>query len=309
MSNQPFFPGGGIDLSALAAQREAAERAAASRESAPAGVIVEVTEENFQAEVIERSMTVPVVIDFWAEWCEPCKQLSPVIEKLINEAGGRLVLATIDADSQERLAAAFKVQSIPSVFAVVGGQPLPLFQGALPEAQVKAVLAELLKAAEESGVTGQVGAPDAVEDVAAEIEEVVDTRFDDAADAIDSGEWDVAIGIYESILSQSPGDEWAKAALVQVQLMKRTDGIDGADAIARAEANPADVEAVSVAADALVVSGDVEGAFALLINCVRETSGAERNTARERLVALFDVVGPEHPALAPARVALANALF
>lgn len=305
MSNQSFMAGGAIDLGALAAQRQNAEKAAASLANAPEGVVIDVTEATFQAEVIERSMTVPVIIDLWAEWCQPCKQLSPVLERLVAEAGGRLVLAKIDIDAEQRIAAAFRVQSIPAVFAVVGGQPLPLFQGALPESQVKAYLAELLKAAEQAGVTGRVGdaAPEAVE------EEPLDPRFDAAADAIDRGDWDAASAAFESILAETPGDEDAQAGLAQVRLLARTEGLDAEAALARVAADPADVEAAELAADALVITGDVAGALAVLVEAVRLNAGAERDRARQRLLELFEIVGPDHPAVAPARVALANALF
>ena len=311
MSNQSFLPRGGVDLAALAAAKEAAAQAAASRASAPAGVIVEVTEDNFETLVLQQSMTVPVVVDLWATWCEPCKQLSPVLEKLVAEAGGRLVLATVDVDAQPRIAAAFRVQSIPTVVAVVGGQPLPLFQGAVPESQVKAYLGELLKAAEEAGVSGVVGeAPLADEPIADVVEEDLgDPRLDDAADAIERGDWAAAIAAYEAILTDSPADEWAKAGLSQVRLMERTEGRDLPAAVAAAAADPSDVPSATLAADALVLAGDPASAFAVLVETVRLTDGTDRATARQHLLDLFDLVGADNPAVAPARVALANALF
>ena len=120
----PLNVRGAVDLGALAAQRDAEQRAA----NAPAGVVIDVTEASFQADVLERSLTVPVVLDLWATWCEPCKQLSPVLRALAAEYGGRFVLAKVDVDANPRISQAFQVQSIPSVFAVVQGQPLPLFQ-------------------------------------------------------------------------------------------------------------------------------------------------------------------------------------
>ena len=96
----------------------------------------DVTEETFNTEVVLRSRTTPVIVDLWAEWCGPCKQLSPVLEKLANEAGGAWVLAKIDVDANPRLAQAFQAQSIPMVVAIVGGQMVDAFLGAMPEAQV-----------------------------------------------------------------------------------------------------------------------------------------------------------------------------
>ena len=146
---------GAVDLSGL--RTPAAAPASAAPGPAPgggAGIVVDVTEATFESEVIERSRSVPVLVDFWADWCGPCKQLSPVLERLAAEAAGTWVLAKIDVDANQRLAAAFQVQSIPSVFAVIAGQPVPLFQGAVPEQQIRPVLDEVMRVAAANGVTG-----------------------------------------------------------------------------------------------------------------------------------------------------------
>lgn len=308
MSNQPFIPGGGVDLAALAAAREAQQRAAENRASAPEGVIVEPTEETFEQLVIQQSMTVPVIVDLRSDRATGSAQLSPLLESVVLETGGRLVLASVDVDAQPRIAAAFRVQAVPSVFAVIAGQVLPLFQGPQPEAQLKAYLVEVLKAAEQAGITGVVGA--AGEATAeAEPEDEGDPRLDDAADAIDRGDWDAAVAAYEAILADNPADEWATIGLAQVKLMRRTEGQDLSAAVAAAEANPSDVDAATVAADAAVMSGEVAAGFAILVEAVRLTSGDERDRARSHLLELFEIVGADHPDVAPARLALSNALF
>jgi len=122
-------------------------------------IIRDVTEASFERDAISQSSTVPVVVDLWASWCAPCKALSPTLEKLALDYRGRVVLAKVDVDAEPRIAAAFQVQSTPSVFALIAGQPIPLFQGALPEPQVRAYIEELLKLAAENGVTGRLPDP------------------------------------------------------------------------------------------------------------------------------------------------------
>jgi putative thioredoxin len=308
VTQSSFNPYGAVDLSALARQPSSPSGGGQAAGGATAGAyVVDVGEADFQS-LIEQSMTVPVVIDFWADWCGPCKQLSPVLEKLAQEAGGSWLLAKIDVDANQRIGAAFQVQSIPAVFAVLKGQPVPLFQGALPEAQVRQYLDELLRVAAENGVTGRLEA--AQQEAPAEEEEPAeDPRYDQAYDAIERGDYAAAAAAYRSILESAPDDADARAGLGQVELLQRTAGLDEAAVRAAAEQRPDDVDVQCQVADLDLLSGASDEAFRRLIEVVRRTSGPDRDRARTHLVGLFDLVGPDDPHVAKARTALANALF
>ncbi|MEU2203169.1 tetratricopeptide repeat protein [Microbacterium oleivorans] len=300
---------GAVDLSSLrnrpAGQPEAA---APSGGGAPASRLVfDVTDADF-GQVLELSRTVPVVVDLWADWCGPCKQLSPVLEKLVTELGGRLVLAKVDVDANPQLAQSFRAQSIPLVVALVAGQPVQLFTGAVPEAQVREVFTQLLQLAAQHGVTGTVpveGAETDAEDRPAALPPLHQEAFD----AIESGDYQAAAAAYEQALAENPRDEDAKAGLAQVHLLGRVQNLDLAAARAAAAAAPHDVEAQFAVADLDLAGGHVDDAFARLLDLFAAVPTDERAPVRARLLELFGVVGDADPRVIRARGRLASLLF
>lgn len=289
---------GAVDLSSLAAPPRASETASPS-----GGVIVDVTEANFQ-QVVEQSMTVPVVIDLWAEWCQPCKTLGPILEKLAHEYAGKFLLAKVDVDANQQIAAAFQVQSIPTVIAIVGGQPVPLFQGAQPEAQIRQVLDQVLQVAAQNGVTGTVAIDEPVDDDAP-AEPELSPEHQEALALVEDGRWAEARAAYEAILASSPQDADAKAALAGVEVFARLGDADPSEVIAAA--GP-DTESQLAAADAEVALGSFGAAFERLLAIVR-AGGEAREEARARLVRYFEIAGVEHPDVPRARRDLASALY
>ncbi|MBH1933741.1 tetratricopeptide repeat protein [Streptomyces sp. AV19] len=314
---------GVVDLAAVKAAGEAKQKAeqaraeSARRGGAPAAgagrLVFDVDETNFEAEVLQRSAEVPVVIQFWAEWCGPCKQLMPVLEGLAAQYAGRFVLAKVDIDKNPLLMQQFGVQSVPTVFAVVAGQALPLFQGAQPKAQVQQVLDQLVQVSEER--FGIVGAPvepgdgqEAAEPAPAPVGPY-DAALGAAHDALDQGDLAGAIQAYKNVLSDDPGHPEAKLGLAQAELLQRVQGLDAQQVRKAAAEAPGDVRAQIAAADLDLVGGHVEDAFGRLIDAIRRTAGDDRDAARVRLLELFEVIGADDPRVSAARAALSRALF
>ncbi|HEX6754796.1 MAG TPA: tetratricopeptide repeat protein [Mycobacteriales bacterium] len=311
---------GAVDLSALRARAEARDRAEAQAQEqararangeAPAApvAVVDVTEATFQTEVLDRSFQVPVVLDLWAEWCGPCKQLSPVLERLATEGGGTWVLAKIDVDANQAIAQALRVQGIPAVKAVFQGQILGEFTGALPEAQVRQFIDAVVEATgPAAGAPDGPAAPGAPGAAPVAPPEPEDPRVVAAEDATAAGDFDAAARIYQDILAAEPAHARAAEALREVDLLRRITSAPP-DAVARADAAPDDVDAQLAAADVELADGDVESAFSRLLDTVRRTTGSDREWARTRLVDLFGVVGTDDPRVATARRDLSRALY
>ncbi|MGW4998447.1 tetratricopeptide repeat protein [Streptomyces hydrogenans] len=313
---------GVVDLAAVKAAGEAkakAEqaRAEAARHGGPAAVppsalVIDVDEAGFERDVLQRSAEVPVVLDFWAEWCEPCKQLGPLLERLAVEYDGRFLLAKIDVDANQMLMQQFGIQGIPAVFAVVAGQALPLFQGAVPEAQIRETLDQLIQVGEERfGLTGLAVDRDAngSEAAARPAAGPYDALLEAAMSALDAGDLAGAVQAYKNVLADDPAHPEAKLGLAQAELLSRVQGLDPQTVRKNAADNPADVAAQIAAADLDLVGGHVQDAFGRLVETVRRTFGDDRDAARLRLLELFEVIGPEDPRVIAGRQALARVLF
>ncbi|GGC12225.1 tetratricopeptide repeat protein [Cellulomonas carbonis] len=297
---------GAVDLSNLG--RPAAP--APGGEGQPAsGAVVDVTEATF-ADVVQQSLEVPVVLSLWAARDAASSQVTALLVRVVGELGGRVLLGRVDVERSPQVAQAISAQAGSTVVAVVRGQavPLPPLDQATIE-QVRAVLDQVLEMAVANGVTGTVagvspGAP------AEEPEEPpLPPLHQEAYEAIDRGDLDAAVDAYRRALTENPRDDMARAGLAQVELLRRTDGVDAAAARSAAAAAPTDVEAQLVVADLDLLAGAVEDAFARLVDTVRATAGADRETARVRLVELFAVVGDTDPRVMAARRALASALY
>ncbi|BFV57252.1 tetratricopeptide repeat protein [Kitasatospora sp. CMC57] len=316
---------GAVDLAAVKAAGEAAQKAeqaraerarqAAAAEAdgiappvAPYPLVIDVSEDTFEAEVVQRSAEVPVVVDFWAEWCGPCKQLSPILERLAEEYAGRIVLAKIDVDANQLIAQQFGIQGIPAVMAVVAGQLVPLFQGAENEANVRKIIDQLIAVAEQRfGIVGGAGASAGQAPAATLPPE--DPALAAAHDALDRGDLGGAVQAYRNVLADQPGNTEAKLGLAQAQLLQRVEKFDPQAVRAAAAGDPKDVAAQLDAADLDLVGGHVEDAFGRLVDTVGRTFGEDRDTARLRLLELFEVIGTEDPRVVAARSALARVLF
>ncbi|MFV0127709.1 tetratricopeptide repeat protein [Streptomyces sp. HMX112] len=320
---------GVVDLAAVKAAGEAKAKAEQARAEAarqggagavpPSALVIDVDEASFERDVIQPSAEVPVVLQFWAEWCQPCKQLMPVLERLAAQYNGRFVLAKIDVDANPMLMQQFGIQGVPAVFAVVAGQALPLFQGAAPETQIRQTLDQLVQVAEERfGLTGLTVDPDAEDGAGAGAGAATaperpagpyDALLEAAADALDANDFGGAMRAYQNVLTDDPGNTEAKLGLAQAELLGRVQGMDPQQVRKNAADDPSDVPAQLAAADLDLVGGHVEDAFGRLVETVRRTAGDERDAVRLRLLALFDVVGPEDPRVIKARAALARVLF
>ncbi|WP_392898793.1 tetratricopeptide repeat protein [Streptomyces sp. LN699] len=320
---------GVVDLAAVKAAGEAKAKAEQARAEAnrqggadadaaptgavpPSALVIDVDEAGFDRDVIQLSDQVPVVLDFWAEWCEPCKQLSPLLERLTVEANGRLVLAKVDVDANQLLMQQFGIQGIPAVFAVVAGQVLPLFQGAAPEQQIRETLAQLVQVAEERfGLIGVQVDPSA-ERAPVETAEPVgpyDALLEAAVVALDAGDLAGAVQAYKNVLADAPANTEAKLGLAQAELLVRVQDMNPQAVRTAAAENPKDPAAQIAAADLDLVGGHVEDAFGRLVDTVRVTFGDDRDTVRLRLLELFEVIGADDPRVSAARTALARVLF
>jgi putative thioredoxin len=278
----------------------------------PANLVIDVEEAGFERDVLQQSAEVPVVLDFWAEWCQPCKQLGPLLERLAVEYNGRFVLAKIDVDANQMLMQQFGIQGIPAVFAVVAGQALPLFQGAAPEPQIRATLDQLIQVAEQRfGLTGLTVDADAEAGAASPSTPAspYDHLLEAAVQALDSGDLGGAIQAYKNVLADDPGNTEAKLGLAHAELLQRVQGMDPQQVRKEAAEHPDEVRAQIAAADLDLVGGHVEDAFGRLVETVRRTVGEDREAARLRLLELFDVVGADDPRVSKARQALVRVLF
>jgi putative thioredoxin len=302
---------GAIDLSSLVNRGAppAAPAASAAPAGAPGGASVDVpglvlegSDANF-SQFLDLSMQIPVVVDLYAG------SPTPGLDSIVESYRGRLLLVTVDVTANLQLRQAFQVQSVPAAVALIGGRPLQLFAGALPEDQVRQVLEQVLQAAVQSGVTGTASVSESAADEVEPVEPPLPPLHAEAYDAIEQGDYPRAITAYETAIAQNPTDKMAVAGLAQVSLLHRLQGKTIDQIRSAAGANPGDLDAQLDVADLDLSGGHVEDAFDRLLTVFEDADADARNTIRTRLLELFEVAGLDDPRVMRARARLTNLLF
>ena len=306
MSNLPPGPDlrGAVDLSALVARANAPQSAPGSAPAgAPGGsLVVDVDDVSFQR-VLELSSSVPVVVEFYAAG------LAPALGAIVESYGGRLVLATVDAQASPQLAQAFQVREVPTVAAILSGRPVNLFLGIPPEEEIRQVLDELLQLAAQNGVTGTIAPSEDADEGGAPAEEPLPPLHQEAYDAISTGDYPAAIAAYRAAIQQNPRDQLAVAGLAQVNLLQRLDG-RVAEEVRRAAADaPDDVAAQLAVADLDVSGGHLDDAFDRLVDLFLGLDAEGRDAVRTLLLDFFEIAGADDPRVIAARRRLTALLY
>lgn len=305
---------GAVDLSTLAPSKGAASGAGSEGAAAPgvadSGVIdsplvIDVDVTNFE-DAVKRSMQVPVVISLWSPRSQVSAEVNTALESLAARYQGRFQLARVDVDANAKIAELFAAQSVPSVVAVLGGQPVPLFQGQASAQQLEQIFEQVMQMAQANGITGRVrldAAPVAQsEPVETEVQRL-------GREAIEAGDYAKAQSIYERALVNEPANDELRLALEQVKLLQRVEGADLDGDLAASDQPEATWRQLLVGADAALAMGDVEGTLARGLEAVRRSSGDERDQARVRLLELFELIGTTDPRVGKTRRALASLLY
>jgi putative thioredoxin len=296
---------------------------APSAPGAAGDVIKDSTTATFGKDVIEASRTIPVIVDFWAPWCGPCKQLTPILEKTVRAAGGKVRLVKINIDEHPAIAQQLRVQSIPTVYAFHDGRPVDGFAGAQPESQVKAFVERLMGA-----------------DAAADL----DVAIEEGEKAFEEGDLQTAAEIFASVLQEERDNVKALAGLARCYLktgdLERAEQTlslappekrdaaplasvraalalaqrgqsagDLGDLKAKIDANPADHQARIDLATALAANDEKEEAVGQLLESFRRDRKWNDEAARKQLVQLFEAWGPKDPATLDGRRRLSSLMF
>ena len=305
---------GAVDLSTLAPSKGAASGAGSEGAAAPgvadSGVIdsplvIDVDVTNFE-DAVKRSMQVPVVISLWSPRSQVSAEVNTALESLAARYQGRFQLARVDVDANAKIAELFAAQSVPSVVAVLGGQPVPLFQGQASAQQLEQIFEQVMQMAQANGITGRVrldAAPVAQsEPVETEVQRL-------GREAIEAGDYAKAQSIYERALVNEPANDELRLALEQVKLLQRVEGADLDGDLAASDQPEATWRQLLAGADAALSLGDVNAALGRALEAVRTHQGEERETARLRLLEFFEIIGPTAPEVAQARRRLATMLY
>jgi putative thioredoxin len=258
------------------------------------GIVV--TAENLQSKLLPLSNTLPVVMLCWSQRSAESVATLQALGKLEAADQGKWALASIDIDTQAPVAQALQARTIPYGVVFIGGQAVPFLEQALSETQLREVINKILALAAKQGI-GEEPA------------EQSEPEEDEALAAIDQGDYASAEAAYKRLLARKPSDNFAKLGLTQVQLLIRTEGVDGKQVMESAVKNPDDISIQMQCADVELMSGYLEPAFERLLRLIVILDGQEQTLVKDRLLELFFLVDPADPRVIKARAALANALF